>query len=106
MGAGGVGVEGGMGGVTLPTSIGFSVRFNWSHLNGERRQYPILDTRISVRPDFSVRHAHATPPPWILKRGGLESFGLRLISSNGQNTHIRAYKPQLFVSLRFNKINN
>ena len=24
---------------------------------------PIKDTRISVRPDFSVRHAHATPPP-------------------------------------------
>ena len=29
-----------------------------------------------------------------------EGFGL------SQNTHIRAYKPQLLVSLRFNKINN
>jgi len=26
--------------------------------------------------------------------------------SASQNTHIRAYKPQLLVSLRFNKINN
>ena len=27
-------------------------------------------------------------------------------SSVSQNTHILAYKPQLLVSLRFNKINN
>ena len=30
-----------------------------------------------------VRHAQGTPP-WILKRGGLESSGRRLISSNGK----------------------
>ena len=35
MGAGGMGVEGGMGGVRLPTSIGYSVRFNWPQVTGE-----------------------------------------------------------------------
>ena len=47
---------------------------------------------------------------WILPPGGASSGrvcadSLRS-SSVSQNTNIRAYKPQLLVSLRFNKINN
>ena len=34
-----MGVEGGMGGVRLPTSIDYSVRFNWPHITGERQQF-------------------------------------------------------------------
>ena len=45
--------------------------------------YPILDTRIS-----SVRLSRSDHPPWILKRGGLESSGQRLISSIGKTKGI------------------
>ena len=43
---------------------------------------PILDTRISVRPSFVRPLRSGEPPPWILKRGVLESYGPRLISLN------------------------
>ena len=39
--------------------------------------HPVLDTKISVQP--FVRDAQGTPP-WILKRGGLES-SVRIPSS-------------------------
>ena len=45
--------------------------------------YPIQDTRISVLRLFR-RHAQGIPPP-ILERGGLDSFGWILTSSNGKN---------------------
>ena len=46
--------------------------------------FALLDTRISVCP--SVRPSSCSGyPPWILKQGGLESSGQRLISSNGKN---------------------
>ena len=48
---------------------------------------PKLDKRISVCPLSFVRHAQATPP-WILKRGGLESSGQRLIPLNGKTKRI------------------
>ena len=44
-----------------------------------RQENPILDTRMSV---LLLCHAHA--PTWILKLGGLESSGQRLISSKGR----------------------
>ena len=44
------------------------------------------DFRWFVQSDF-VCNAHATPP-WILKRGGLESSGRILISSNGKTKRI------------------
>ena len=52
--------------------------------------HPILDTRISIHPDFSVLVPSVTlrVPPWILKRGGLGSSGQRLISSIGKNKRI------------------
>ena len=52
-----------------------------------RTCYLILYTRMSVRfrPYVTLR---VTPPPWILKRCGLESFGQRLINSNNQNKRI------------------
>ena len=48
--------------------------------------YPILDTRISfvlLRPSVTLR-----VPPWILKRGWVESAGQRLISSIGKTERI------------------
>ena len=36
---------------------------------------PILDTRISVREFIRLCVTLRLPPPWILKRGGLESSG-------------------------------
>ena len=44
--------------------------------------YPLLDTSISLRPS-SVCNAHGSPP-WILKRGGLESSGRIVISFTGK----------------------
>ena len=48
---------------------------------------PILDTRISFR--SSVRTSlRLCYPPWILKRGGLESYTPTLISSIGKTKRI------------------
>ena len=55
---------------------------------------PILGTRISIRLSF-VRHTQNTPPPWILKRAGLEISGRMLISSNGK-TKKRDFFLQFF----------
>ena len=59
--------------------------------------YPILDWRISIHP-FSFRlfvcNAQDTPP-WILKRGGLESCGWRIISFNGK-TKIKSFFCVIF----------
>ena len=62
--------------------------------------YTILDTRISV-----LRHAQGTPP-WILKRGGLESSGRKLISSFGKTKRIAFFfffrrKKNIFKIFRF-----
>ena len=35
-----------------------------------------------------IHNAQGTPPPWILKRGGLESSGQRLMASNGKTNRI------------------
>ena len=55
-----------------PTNISLFFLFLWT-VFGSRLVNPKLDTRISVRP--SVRPSRSGDPPWILKRGGLESSG-------------------------------
>ena len=50
---------------------------------------PILDIRISVlRPSVTLM-VPPTPPPWILKRGGLQSSGQKIISSIGKAKRIQ-----------------
>ena len=48
--------------------------------------YPVLSNirHNDFRAPSVRRNAQGTPPPWILKRGGLESCGQRLISSIGK----------------------
>ena len=63
--------------------------------------HPMLDMRISflcpfVRP--SVCGAHSTPPSWILKRGGLESPGQRLIFLSGKTTGIAFFSAKKIFS--------
>ena len=53
----------------------------------------ILDTRISIGLSSFVHVSRSRYPPWILKRGGLESSGKRLITLNS-NTKIRAFFSQ------------
>ena len=63
--------------------------------------YPILDTRISfIRPAPS----RSGDPPWILKRGVLESSGQRLISSIGKTKRIASLffgKKNIFKIFKF-----
>ena len=39
----------------------------------------VLDTKISVRPSSVLFYNANVPPPWIVKRGGMESSGGRLV---------------------------
>ena len=48
---------------------------------------PILDTWISMLGLLLHLHTHG-PPPWILRWGGRDSSGQRLISSNGKTKKI------------------
>ena len=67
----------------------------WGHVEpfGAIWRHPILDTRIFVRACITLR-----PPPWILKWGGLESSGQRLIASIGKTKRIA------FFSAKKNKL--
>ena len=47
-------------------------------------KHPITDTRIFGFRTLFVHPPRSRYPPWILKRGGLEKSGGRLISSNGK----------------------
>ena len=38
-------------------------------------------------------------PPWIMKRGGLESFGKRLISLNSKSKRVEYFKFCIFLLL-------
>ena len=69
------------------------------------RMHPLFDTRISVRPGFRLRNAQG-PPPWIVKRGGLESSGRGLISSIGKTKRIEFFgkkKKKLLKDFLFKK---
>ena len=57
---------------------------NWNH--PPMCWYPKLERMISVR--SFVCMSRSGYPPWILKRGGLESSGRRLISSIGKTKRI------------------
>ena len=56
--------------------------------------YPILDTRISVRPFVClfVPVSSSGDPPCILKQGGLKRYGQILTSSNGKTKIIAFYR--------------
>ena len=44
-----------------------------------------------------LHHAQGTPPPWILKRDGLESSGRRLITSIGKTKRIENFFGKIFL---------
>ena len=67
--------------------------------------YPILETRISVRP-LGLRHAQGTPPPsWILKRAVLEfsgrSRGAHFFGKKNKNKYIILKKNIFCYFTRF-----
>ena len=55
---------------------------------------PILNRRISVRPSVLRPLSHSDHPPWIMKRGGLESSGWRLISAIGNTKRIAMFSEE------------
>ena len=59
------------------------LRENWQHPILERRSTVLLLLLLLLL----LRHAQGTTP-WILKRGGVESSGRRLISSIGKTKRI------------------
>ena len=83
----------------IPASPCWSVFSQCAKLS-PRAKHPILDTRISCSCCSSVlRQSRSGDPPWILKRGGLESSGWRLISSIGQTKGIVFFSAIFFLLL-------
>ena len=56
--------------------------------------HSIIDMKITVRSSVTL-----VLPPWILKRGGLESSGRILISSNGKTKRIAFFSESSGGSL-------
>ena len=52
-------------------------------------------------PSVLLRPSRSDHSPWILKRGGLDSSGRRLISSIGKTKRIAIFSAKFFSSLKF-----
>ena len=62
------------------------------------KKNPILEWRSTVLLLLLLCMSHLGYPPWILKRGGLESSGQKPISSFGETKKIAFFSANFFHS--------